>query len=99
MLFRNRIGIISSLTPDETIPGLLAIQARHGYEVYDFRACEASNAGRFGGGTPYYPLARTKIAFLCSEIDELYPLKWRERFVHEKLMLKLLRTEITESGV
>jgi DNA invertase Pin-like site-specific DNA recombinase len=29
-----------------------------------------SNAGRSGGGTPYYRLARTKIAFLCSEIDE-----------------------------
>lgn len=32
-----------------------------------------SNAGRSGGGTPYYRLARTEVAFLCSEIDEQIP--------------------------
>ncbi len=34
-LFHYRIVIMSSLTPDETILGLLAVQARHGYELLE----------------------------------------------------------------
>jgi DNA invertase Pin-like site-specific DNA recombinase len=32
-----------------------------------------SNAGRSGGGTPYYRIARSSVSFLCSGIDEQIP--------------------------
>jgi len=32
-----------------------------------------SNAGRSGGGTPYYRIARSEVSFLCCEIDEQIP--------------------------
>jgi DNA-binding PadR family transcriptional regulator len=32
-VFHDRIDAMSSITPDETILGLLAVQARHGYEL------------------------------------------------------------------
>ena len=35
ILFHDRIDSMRSLTPDETILGLLAVQARHGYELLE----------------------------------------------------------------
>ncbi|MCB9451429.1 MAG: recombinase family protein [Anaerolineaceae bacterium] len=32
-----------------------------------------SNAGRSGGGTPYYRVARSEVSFLCSDIDGQIP--------------------------
>jgi hypothetical protein len=32
-----------------------------------------SNAGRTGGGTSYYRIARSEVSFLCSSIDDLIP--------------------------
>lgn len=32
-----------------------------------------SNAGRAGGGTPYYRIARSDVSFLCCDIDEQIP--------------------------
>ena len=32
-----------------------------------------SNAGRSGGGTPYYRIARSEVSFLCSDIDKQIP--------------------------
>ena len=32
-----------------------------------------SNAGRSGGGTPYYRIARSEVSFLCSSIDAQIP--------------------------